>query len=263
MSRVDDLARIRAALERAKTALQPFTPGQVEHIVKSGGDPVTAADDAINDVLLASLPRDDEGWLSEETRDDRSRLERRRVWIVDPLDGTREFIAGIPEWCVSVALVEDGLPVAGGIHIPALGLDVVGALEEGVTANGEPVGVREASSLDGIEVLASRSETKRGEWERFAGAPFRVTPTGSVAFKMALVAAGRAEATWTLVPKHEWDVAGGTALVRAAGGDVWLPGGAEPTFNRERPKLPGLLACGAGLRGPISEYLRSEGAIEG
>jgi myo-inositol-1(or 4)-monophosphatase len=257
MTREDDLRRIEEGLRRAAAILERFTPGEVEHRKKGGGDPVTEADTEINDALLDLLPRGDEGWLSEETADDAGRLERERVWIVDPLDGTKEFVQGIPEWCVSVGLVERGRAVAGGICAPTRQLFLVGSLETGVRANGSPCAARALEQLDGAGILASRSEVGRGEWERFADAPFEVVPMGSVALKLALVAAGRADATWTLVPKHEWDVAAGTALVRAAGGSVWLPGGGEPQFNQPLPKFPGLLAAPAGLEGPIRSYLES------
>ena len=148
--------------------------------------------------------------------------------------------------------------VAGGIFIPARDLMIVGAVDAGLTVNGKSTRTRDNGSLDGIEVLASRSEIKRGEWERFASAPFKVQPMGSVAAKMGLVAAGLSDATWTLVPKHEWDVAGGTALVRAAGGDVWRLDGSAPRFNLPKPKFDGLFAASAGLREPIEQYFRGE-----
>lgn len=248
MSRQDDLQRIRDALLRAAEAVRPFTPGDVAHVEKSDrGDPVTAADHAIDRVLRETLPREGEGWLSEETVDDPVRLGCRRVWIVDPLDGTREFVDGIPEWCISVGLVEDGQPVAGGILNPATGERVIGSVETGVTLNGEAAAPTGRVELEGAEVLASRSEVGRGEWERFDDAPFRVRPCGSVAYKLGLVAAGKADATWTLVPKHEWDVAGGAALVRAAGLRVIHADGGEPVFNLPRPKLPNFLAGPAEL----------------
>jgi len=251
MARAEDLERIETALANAGVALQAFTPGEIAHRIKDRGDPVTEADHAVNDVLLEVLPRDGEGWLSEETADDAGRLDCRRVWVVDPVDGTREFVDGIPEWCVSVALVEDGAAVAGGILVPSRGLTVVGALETGVRVNGESAAVRPLQRLDGVRVLASRSEVRRGEWNRFEAAPFDVEPMGSVALKLALVAAGLADATWTLVPKHEWDVAGGTALVLAAGGEVRTLQGARPRFNLPRPKLSGLVAAPARLMAPI------------
>jgi myo-inositol-1(or 4)-monophosphatase len=255
VSRAEDLRRIDSALQAAGAILADFTPGRIEHRVKERGDPVTEADTAINEALLRELPREGEGWLSEETRDDAARLERGRVWVVDPLDGTKEFVQGIPEWCVSVGLVEDGRAVAGGLLVPALELTLLGAVEEGVRANGEPCRTRNVERLDDAEVLASRSEVGRGEWERFEGAGFRVTAMGSVALKLGLVAAGRTDATWTLVPKHEWDVAAGTALVRAAGGAVWTVEGDEPGFNKPVPRFNGLLACAPGLEGPIKTFL--------
>lgn len=255
MSRADDLQRIAEALEAAQRLLTRFTPGEIEHRSKEGGDPVTEADTAVNEELLRLLPVGEDGWLSEETADDPGRLDRKRVWVVDPVDGTKEFIQGIPEWSVSIGLVEHGRAVAGGIAIPSRNLMVIGALESGVFANEAPCSTRALDSLEGIEVLASRSEVGRGEWERFGAAPFAVKPMGSVASKMALVAAGLADATWTLVPKHEWDVAAGTALVTAAGGRVWTPAGGAPLFNKEKPRFDGLLAAPAGLVAPIREYL--------
>jgi myo-inositol-1(or 4)-monophosphatase len=241
--RRDDLERIAVALRRATAALEPFTPGAIAHRMKEGDDPVTAADEAVNDVLHATLPRPGEGWLSEETADDAFRLDCRRVWVVDPVDGTREFIQGIPEWCVSIGLVEDGVAVAGGICNPATGETMLGSRETGVTLNGEPAAAHAATSLDGERVLASRSEVNRGEWQRFDDAGFETVPMGSVAYKLGRVGAGLDPVTWTLVPKHEWDVAAGAALVLAAGGAVLTLDGAVPVFNQPAPKLSGLVAC--------------------
>ncbi len=244
MTRHDDLKRIREALEAAARAVKPFTPGAVDYDEKSSrGDPVTAADLAINEVLHEILPRPGEGWLSEETRDSPERLRHRRVWVVDPLDGTREFVDGIPEWCISVGLVEDGEPVAGGIFSPPVDLLVVGSVETGVTHNGKPAALTGRTSLKGATILASRSEWKRGEWERYGGADFTVVPCGSVAYKLAQVAAGLADGTWTLVPKHEWDVAAGAALVTAGGGALLHADGSRPRWNQPSPKLPNFLAA--------------------
>ena len=244
MSRPDDLARIREALTAAAEAILPFTPGAVAYDEKSSrGDPVTAADLAANDVLMKLLPSADEGWLSEETADSPERLRHRRVWVVDPLDGTREFVEGIPEWCISVGLVEDGVPVAGGILSPPTGTMVLGAVGTGVTLNGEPIRATSRRTLEGAVILASRSEWKRGEWDRYEEAPFTVKPCGSVAFKLAQVAAGLADGTWTLVPKHEWDVAGGGALVLAGGGTLLHADWTRPRFNQASPKLPNFLAA--------------------
>lgn len=257
MSRSKDVERIRVGLKEAAEAVRPFTPGAVEFELKRGrGDPVTEADRAANHVLRDILPRAGEGWLSEESVDDPSRLATDRLWVVDPIDGTREFVEGIPEWCISIGLVENGRPVAGGIFNPATGETVLGSLEGGVTYNDAPTRVLDRG-LDGAVVLASRSESRRGEWRHLESAPFEVRPCGSVAYKMALVAAGRVDATWTLVPKSEWDVAAGTALVRAAGGRVVLADGSEPPFNQERPVFPNFVAAGpATLDAVLDGWLR-------
>ena len=248
MTRMADLVRIHEAILAAADAIQPFTSGDVEFEIKEErGDPLTAADEAADRVLREMLPVKGEGWLSEESIDDPVRLGCRRVWVVDPIDGTREFVDGIPEWCISVGLVEDGLPVAGGIYNPATDELVIGSLETGVEYQGRPSSVTDRPDLDGATILASRSEIRRGEWSGLDEAPCEVRPCGSVAFKMALVAAGQADGTWTLVPKHEWDVAAGTALVRAAGGSVIHADGTEPTFNQPVPRYPNFLAAGAGV----------------
>jgi myo-inositol-1(or 4)-monophosphatase len=252
MSHQDVLGRIDAALSAAGRVLGDFTSGSIASSQKAGGDPVTAADHAINAALLRLLPKAGEGWLSEETRDDKQRLGASRVWVVDPIDGTKEFIAGIPEWCVSIGYVEDGLPVAGGIFNPATGQRVLGAVGSGVTLNGAAASLL-AGGPAGAEVLASRSEHERGEWARFEGTGLRVRALGSVAWKLACVAAGLSNATWTLVPKNEWDVAAGAALVVAAGGQVMLPDRREVLFNQANTLLPGFVAAPASWAGRLLE----------
>jgi len=253
-SRLDSetLPRIERALQAARAVLACFTPGAIETQYKVGHDPVTEADRSVDAVLRRELLRDGEGWLSEESVDDLSRLEKERVWVVDPLDGTREFVAGIPEFCVSVAMVEDGKPVAGGICNPATGEIFLGSLDSGVTYNGQPAHASLRTHLEGALVLASRSEVKRGDWKKFEKAPFTVRPMGSVAYKLALVSAGVADATFTLTPKNVWDVAAGAALVQSAGGFVRTLEGSPLCCNNKSPLISGLLASGAGLRDELS-----------
>lgn len=246
------IARIEAGLDAALEALAVYPAETVQVQYKRGDDPVTQADRAVDRVLREMLPSGHEGWLSEETTDDPRRLSQRRVWVVDPLDGTREFIAGIPEWCVSIGYVVNGEPFAGGICNPGTGERFVGALGNGVRLNGEPVAVSTRDTLRGGTVPASRSEIRRGEWKRFEEAGFAILPTGSSAYKLALVACGRAEASWTLVPKNEWDVAAGVALVRAAGGLAYLPNGRARRFNQPDPLLPGLIATSAAVADEVA-----------
>ena len=239
----EPLSRIEKALEAATETLKAFTPGAIESQVKAGGDPVTEADLLLDKVLKAELLAEGEGWLSEETRDDHTRLDKERVWIVDPLDGTREFIEGIPEWCVSIAYIDQGIPQAAGICNPATGQTFLGTRKAGVTLNGKPVQVTNKMDLAGATVLASRSEVKRGQWQPFEATSMDVIAMGSVAYKMACVSAGLYDATFTLVPKNEWDVAAGCLLVEAAGGKTLDKNLTIRTFNQKDTLLPGLIAC--------------------
>jgi myo-inositol-1(or 4)-monophosphatase len=249
------LERIQAALEAARQVFERFTPGEIEAEYKAGHDPVTEADKAVDVLLHKSLVRPGEGWLSEERTDDLDRLRLTRLWVVDPLDGTREFVAGVPEFSVSIAFVENGRALAGGICNPATGEIFLGSLETGMTYNGKPARTTRRTDLDGATILASRSEINRGEWKRFQAASLNVRPMGSVAYKLALVAAGLADATFTLVAKHEWDVAGGAALVASAGGFVRTLENQPLRCNNRSPRLPGLLAGGIELEGPLLTLL--------
>jgi myo-inositol-1(or 4)-monophosphatase len=249
------LDRIHAALEAGRDVLNRYTPGAIEAEYKAGHDPVTEADRAVDQVLRSTLLRDGEGWLSEESVDDASRLDRERVWVVDPLDGTREFVQGIPEFCVSIAMVENGVPVAGGICNPATNELILGSRDTGVTYNGQPVQASQRKQLHGALVLASRSEVKRGEWKQFDQAEFNMRPMGSVAYKLGLVSAGLADITFTLVPKHEWDVAAGAALVLSAGGFVQTLEHTDLKCNQKKPLITGLIAGGPYLRAELLAML--------
>jgi myo-inositol-1(or 4)-monophosphatase len=251
------LQRIQSALEASREVFARFTPGAIETEYKAGHDPVTEADRALDAVLRKELLRDGEGWLSEESVDDPIRLQRSRVWVVDPLDGTREFVKGIPEFCVSIGFVEDGRPAAGGIYNPATNESFLGSIESGVTYNGKPSLPSQRTSLDGALVLASRSEVKRGEWKPFENSAFNIRAMGSVAYKLALVAAGLADVTFTLTPKNEWDVAAGAALVLSAGGFVSTLENTPLRCNNKNPLLSGLLASGPYLREELLEAVRS------
>lgn len=251
----DVLQLIDSALDAATDALRPYTPGSVETSYKLGDDPVTQADLAVDRAIKEVLTQDGTAWLSEETADDPLRLEADRVWIVDPLDGTREFVRGIPEWCVSIGLVVEGVPVAGGVLAPAADQRFLGGLGCGVTLNGRTVEANTARDLRGILVLASRSEVARGQWDPYFSTDVSIRTMGSVAYKLALVAAGLADATWSLAPKNEWDVAGGAALVKAAAGRVSLPDGTTRRFNSRDTLMPGIVATGAEIHDAALELM--------
>ncbi|MBN2513723.1 MAG: 3'(2'),5'-bisphosphate nucleotidase CysQ [Sedimentisphaerales bacterium] len=250
-----DLTRIQQALAEAAKSVSAFTPGRIATEKKAGGDPVTAADLAVDKVLKEMLLAPGEGWLSEETVDNSDRLDRQRVWIVDPIDGTREFVEGVPEWCISVGLIVNGRPVAGGILNPPAGQLFLGTVEAGVTLNGTPAQVTEKTTLAGARVLASRSEIRKGLWKPLESAPFEIVPCGSIAYKLAQVAAGLADATISLAPKNEWDVAAGAALVAAGGGRTEIKNDPLRPFNQRNTLMDGFTACGQTLWNMLNQLL--------
>src|SRR6202789_2523416 len=150
------LTRIEEALVAAARSISPFLPGKDLVEFKSATDPVTEADRTANRILRDALLQNNEGWLSEESVDDFSRLDRKHVWVVDPIDGTKEFISRIPEWCISVAFVEDGRAVAGGICNPASREMFLGALGEGVKLNGGGARATDSQGLGGAVVSGGR-----------------------------------------------------------------------------------------------------------
>jgi myo-inositol-1(or 4)-monophosphatase len=224
---------------------------------KSRDNPVTTADfeadHKLKEILHGGFP--DYGWLSEETADNGDRLTRDRVWIVDPLDGTKEFIKGVPEFVVAIALAEQGLPILGVTYNPITRELFWGGRGLGCHLDGAPVRVTTTARLAAATVLASRSETARGEWKPYEGL-LHARAVGSVAYKLALVAAGRADATFTLKPKSEWDVAAGAALLAAAGGHITDIAGHDLRFNQQSVKLKGLVASNGLLHDEVERLIR-------
>ncbi|MBF0434950.1 MAG: 3'(2'),5'-bisphosphate nucleotidase CysQ [Magnetococcales bacterium] len=254
---------IQAARSAGALIMGHFRPGQdgtaSGTILKKGPDhPVTQADleanEAIRSLLMASTPN--YGWLSEETVDNRDRLHKQRVWIVDPLDGTKEFILGIPEFAVSIALVEEGRPVCACLYNPAKGELFTAIAGKGSRKNDQPIQTSRTTHLQHAVCLTSRSETGRGEWEPFQG-EFTLKITGSIAYKLALLASGAADFTFTLTPKNEWDIAAGTLLVREAHGQVTDKMGTRISFNQPSPKLSAVLSSNGQLHPALLRRLAS------
>jgi len=228
---------------------------------KKPDNPVTdadyAADRLLRERLLALWP--EAGWLSEETADSPERLEKEVVWVVDPLDGTKEFVMGIPEFTVSVALVEKGQPVLGIILNPVTGELYCAQRGRGVTLNGEPAATSPRANLAGAQVDASRSEVNRGEFEPFVS-QVDVNVMGSIAYKLARVAAGQADATWSRGPKNEWDICAGALLVQEGGGRCVNLDDEAFVFNRAFPKVNGIIADNGRLHEKVLAALAPHGA---
>jgi myo-inositol-1(or 4)-monophosphatase len=256
-----ELAVAQEAARAAGQVVSRWYDGDYTVRHKGHDSPVTEADteanQAIHTLISRSFPQD--GWLSEETRDSDARLSKQRVWVVDPLDGTKEFINHIPEFCVCVALVEGDEAVVGVSYNPVADEMFAAAQGGGATLNGAPVRVSTVTDVGAACFLASRSESARGEWAEFQSR-LRVKLTGSVAYKLSLIAAGRGDATFSLKPKNEWDICAGTALITAGGGRITDRYGLPLRFNqRSDTLLPGIIASNGGLHAPIMEILRGHG----
>tara|TARA_B100002049_G_scaffold86290_1_gene63657 strand:+ start:740 stop:1519 length:780 start_codon:yes stop_codon:yes gene_type:complete len=235
---------INASLKAGEIIMQYYCD---DYEIKEKGyhNPVTTADKEADSYLKSTLmsARPQYGWLSEETVDSKNRLNKEKVWIVDPLDGTKEFIEGVPQFVVSIALVEKGIPIIGVLHNPVTKETFHAAKGEGAYLNQGQYRCSIKDSTRDMVILNSRSETRRGLWEPYKKHFKELRPIGSVAYKMGLTAIGKADIFATLRPKNEWDICAGTCLINEAGGKVINLNGKDITFNNQKTLIePGLIA---------------------
>jgi myo-inositol-1(or 4)-monophosphatase len=229
---------------------------------KSKNNPVTAADleanRKIHEIILGRYPED--GWLSEENKDNPKRLAVSRVWVIDPIDGTKEFIEGIPQFAVSIALVEDGRAVVGVVYNPVEEEFYRAAKGAGATLNGRSIRVSSREKAEGASLLTSRSEP-RGKFESFA-AICRLKAVGSIAYRLALIAAGRGDGTLTFRSIHEWDICAGVVMVEEAGGLVMNGSGKRMMFNQKDAVCHGMIASNEVLT-PVLQVMWAEAMSQG
>ena len=245
---------LASAREAGSILLHHYRRG-TEPWEKSDDNPVTVAD-LESDAAIARRLRDafpEDAILSEETVSDPARLVNPRVWIVDPMDGTKEFTKKIPEFAVSIALAEDGEPVVGVILNPATGVAVWASRGQGAFRDGTPVRVSSESSLERAVVIASRTEISRDKFAAHAGWFKELRPVGSIAWKLACIACGEADLNVSFAPKNEWDVCAGDVLVREAGGVYVAFDDSRRTYNQADPLIETFMAAGPG---PLVEAFR-------
>lgn len=211
--------------------------------------PVTEADLAVNRLLEDRLrtARPDYGWLSEESPDGAARLSRERVFIVDPIDGTRSFVEGSKAWAHALAVAEGGRVTAAVICLPALGLLYSAARGQGAFLNGNPIAASARQDLGSAEILTTRPVLNAKNWAGGAVPHFQRAYRPSLAYRMALVAEGRYDGMITLRPSWEWDIAAGDLILREAGAQCSDRTGAALAFNNPEPRQNGVIAAGAAL----------------
>lgn len=222
-----ELAIAVKAARAAGTITEEYFGKAIESRDKALDHPVTDADiranDAIKQIIRKAFP--DDGWLSEECADSAERLGKDRVWIIDPIDGTKEFIAGVPEYVISIGLAINGTPELGVIFQP--------------TTDRLYTSANLKSQISDLEsrpprIFVSRTEERKGLWQKYP--QFNRIPCGSIAWKIVRTAIGEADGAITLNPRSEWDIAGAHAILRAAGGSVVDHDGTEVRYNREVPR---------------------------
>ena len=223
-----------------------------------GGEhgPVSEADLAVNDHLKARLlaARPDYGWLSEETPDDTARLSAKRCFVVDPIDGTRAFIAGEDNFAISIAVVEDGTPIAGAVLLPAKNRLYTGEKGGAALCNGLPIHASDRADLTGAHILATKANMTPDHWP--GGVPdlqrsFRT----SLAYRLCLAAEGRYDGMITFRPTWEWDIAAGVLICACAGARVSDRHGADLQFNTANAQTAGVIATAAALHPSIMARL--------
>jgi myo-inositol-1(or 4)-monophosphatase len=222
-----------------------------------GAGPVTEADLAVNAMLEDRLPkaRPDYGWLSEETEDSPDRLSKDHVFIIDPIDGTRSFIAGTKTWAHSIAITKHGTTIAGVIYLPLLDLMFTAAAGQGAFLNGKPICPSDQTVLNDAEILATRHNLDPTHWSGDVPG-FNRSHRPSLAYRMALVAQGRFDGMITLHPCWEWDIAAGDLILREAGAVCTDKTGKALQFNNPHPKVNGVVAGGQVVQRQVLSALR-------
>jgi myo-inositol-1(or 4)-monophosphatase len=247
----DDLDLIlAAALEAGEIALKRREEG-LKIWTKPGDSPVTNADMEVDSYLTRRLigARPDYGWLSEETADEPARLEKRRLFVVDPIDGTRAYAKGRPWFAVSVAVVEDGRPVAGVVHAPELKETFVAVRGGGARLNGLPIAPSERSVVEGCAMLGDKGMFAHPAWPT-PWPPMRIESRNSIAYRLCLVASGAFDAAVAPSGKSDWDLAAADLIASEAGAVICDMRGRPFVYNRPAPQQAGLI-CAAPALAPL------------
>ncbi len=248
-SAASDLSLIEAAAREAGALARALAAKPLEVQSKGALGPVTNIDFAVDALLADRLQaaRPDYGWLSEETPDDVDRrIGKPRTFMLDPIDGTAALVSKIPQWTISIGIVEGERPFAGAVYNPATDELFLGAVGVPATFNGKPTRASTRDTLEGARMIGQRSRFTDRRWKTPWPA-MDMIERQSIAYRLGLVASGQGDATVLFGWKNDWDVAAGLAIIEAAGGratDLW---GGTLLLNQPVPRTPGVAASGAAL----------------
>lgn len=249
------LDALGALAAEAGALAMTFWRGEFEQWEKKPGDPVSEADLAVNRLLKERLTALDPeaGWFSEETADSAERLLRPRVWVVDPIDGTRDFVRGRRGWCVSIAMVEGGRAILGVLDAPARGEIWAAEAGQGATRNGETIRSADRLTLAGARVPADMLPKVDSDLTI-------VEKPNSIALRIAMVAAGEADLVASIRWGHEWDIAAAALIAQESGATVTDARGAPLRYNSTEGGALGVLAACPGIHAAAVERLRERAA---
>ncbi len=252
-----DLELISEAAREAGLLAMRLRDAGLETAFKEGDSPVTNADLATDALIKQRLTsaRPDYGWLSEETPDDPARRAHRRLFVVDPIDGTRAFIKARPWWAVSVAVVEDGQPIAGAVYAPDLDEMFQATASGGATLNGAPIRAGERDRVEGCGMVGDARMFAHPAWPT-PWPEMRIEARNSTAYRMCIIASGDFDATLALVPKFDWDLAAADLIAREAGAYVGDHLGRPFAYNGVKPSQPSLVCAAPRLAPLILERVR-------
>jgi myo-inositol-1(or 4)-monophosphatase len=241
--------------EAGALALSMFRT-ELKNWTKGASSPVSEADIAVNELLEKGLrsATPHYGWLSEESADDETRLNRRLVWIVDPIDGTRSYLAGRPDWCVSVALVEDASPLLAAVFAPASDEFFFAARGQGATCNGAAVSATSGTELDFSRVAGPKPLVER--LSRSSGDLAIHPRIGSLALRLCGVAQGSLDAAFAGGQSRDWDLAAANLIVQEANGRMTALSGETLLYNRREVTHGVLVAAGRDRHASIVTHFR-------
>ena len=251
----NDLVLLERTVREAGTIARAIYDSPHKTWAKKDGSPVTEADIAVNKFLGETLrpARPDYAWLSEESEDDAARLKARRVFVVDPIDGTLAFVKRRPHFTISVGIVAGNEAVAGVVLNPITGECWSAAKGEGARLNGTPIHVSDRKEVEGCRLLASVATLRSARWQPWP--KMYVEVPNSIAYRVALVADGRFDGAITMAGTHDWDLAAADVIIREAGGVITSIEGASPQYNRAAVAQPSVLAAGPALHAALRARL--------